>query len=80
MSLKDGNLSLAVCAPLMVDENKDSSVEPAYHNPHYFESQNLMKENPAQQYEEVKVDESDVDSVARDYQGLSTTTMDYVSV
>ena len=79
LSMRDGNLSLEVYAPLMVDENKGSSVEPAYHNPHYFESQNLMKKNPAQQYE-VKADESGVDTVARDYQSLSMTTTDYVSV
>ena len=68
-----GNLSV-------VDENNDSSAEPAYDNLHYFESQSLMKENPAQQYEEIKPDESDVDTTARDYQSLSMTTMDYVSV
>ena len=80
LSMRDGNLSVEVCAPLMVDENKDSSVEPAYHNPHYFESQNYMKEKPVQQFEEVKADEADVDTVARDYQSLSVTTMGYVSV
>ena len=80
LSMKDGNLSLPVCAPLMMDKSKDKSVEPVYHNPHYFESQNLVKENPAQQYEEVKVDKSDVDTTSRDYHSLSMTTMDYVSV
>ena len=80
LSMRDGNLSLEVCAQLMVDESKDSSVEPTYHNPHYFESQNLMKENPGRTHEEFNVHESDVDTVARDYQGLSVTTTDYVSV
>ena len=79
-SMRNGNLSVEVCAPLMVDENKDSSVEPAYHNSHYFESQNLMKQNPVQQYEEAKADESYVDTTARHYKSLSTTTMDYISV
>ena len=76
----NGNLSVAVCNPVMVDESKNSSVEPAYHNPHYFASQNLLKENPVQEYEEVKVDKSDVDAVARAYQSLNMTTMDYVSL
>ena len=80
LSMRDGNLSVEICDPLMVDENKDSSVEPAYHNPHYFESQKLSNENPGQIYEEVKVDASDGDAVARDYQSLSVTAMDYVSV
>ena len=80
LSRRDGTPSVAVSDPLVVDENKDSFVEPAYHNPHYFESQKLAKENPAQTYKEVKVDVSDGDTVARDYQSLSMTTMDYVSV
>ena len=80
LSVRDGTLSVAVSDPLVVDKSKDSFVEPVYQNPHYFESQKLAKENPAQVYEEVKVDASDVDTVARDYQCLSVTTTDYVSV
>ena len=80
LSMRDGNLPVEVSNQLMVAEDKHSTGEPAYHNPHYCEAQNLMKENLAQQYEEVKVDESDVDTKSSNYQSLSMTTMDYVSV
>ena len=77
----DGNLTVVdTNLQMMADENKDSSVEPAYHNPHYFESQNLLRENPVQSYEEVTLSRSNGDTVASDYQSLSTTTMDYISL
>ena len=76
LSMRDGTLSVAVS-----DGNKESSVEPANHNPHDFESQKLAKDSPAQTHEEVRVDVSDHgDAVAIDYQSLSVTAMDYVSV
>ena len=80
LSVANVNLAVEVSNPVMVDESKDSCTEPAYHNPHYLELQNLIKENPLHNYEEVNVDRSDVDTAARDYQSLNTITMDYVSM
>ena len=39
-----------------------------------------MKEDPTHVYEEVNVGRSNVDTVDRDYQSLSMTTMDYGSL
>ena len=78
--MTDGNLAMTDSNLMMVDGNKDSSVNPAYQNSHYLEPQKIMNENPTQDYVEVNADVSDIGTVAKDYQSITTTTTDYVSV
>ena len=78
-TMTDGNLSAGDNNQMVKDEKQDSSVELAYHNPHYFDSQNFTKRGPIRSFEGVIANRSH-DTVARNYQSLNTTTMDYVSL
>ena len=80
LTMRDGDLAMADGNLMTVDKNKDNFVEPAYHNPHYFDSQYLMKKDPEKDSREMNADRSNADPVTRDYQRLDTTTMDYISV
>ena len=80
LTIRDRDLATADGNLMTVDENKDNVDEPAYQNPHYFDSQYLRKEDPKQDSKEINTDRSNVDTAARDYQRLDTTTMDYISM
>ena len=80
LTIRDRDLATADGNLMTVDENKVNVAEPAYQNPHYFDSQYLTKKDPEQDSREINIDRSNVDTATTDYQRLDTTTMDYISM